>query len=454
MPNFNPGDAVDLLDGGEVVAKGRIVNVDPHSYVHGMPMPAGHVSVSVVRYVNGTVYIPFPPPHDPESCRLADVLGTIIAWPRVALALENTVPTRSHSRQSHSRTSSQSSQGSKYSSMSEDDIEAEAARCGFERKKKGSSSKATSVGCFGDCFGLGSKEKPSPALETVIEDETDDNFEFRPHTQLQVNEPINRWLADDTPDTTVPPTPYATQTPNETPPETPPHQTLYYDLDDDSAPVSNAKGKRVIAHSKNTISNQLHREFQNPKGFRFKTAAMLSLMNHVLKSRRGMAREVADEGGLKLPGLSADDWRRVPEERRTFPNRWEQQREANRVQRNTTGISRLGSGGKAHFMAKFKEIVGRKPTKKEYEEGKAKGMAELIRRMQSEGVVFTPAREERPGPSSIEREPIAGMETEDEDITYIPSEEDDSESEALESETDAYLWLGDVDHPSSSRRRF
>ncbi|MCO5574346.1 hypothetical protein L7F22_028129 [Adiantum nelumboides] len=455
MPNFNPGDAVDLLDGGEVVAKGRVVNVDPHSYVHGMPMPAGHVSVSVVRYVNGTVYIPFPPPHDPESCRLADVLGMIIAWPRVALALENTVPTRSHSRQSHSRTSSRSSRGSKYSSMSEDDFEAEAARRGFERKKKGSSSEATSAGCFGDCFGLGSKEKPSLALETVIEDETDDNFEFRPHTQLQVNESINRWLADDTPDTTVPPTPYAAQTPNETPPETPPHQTLYYDLDDDGAPVSNAKGKRFIARihelmwvyfpddiltdwrrqptdSKNTVINQLHREFPNPEGYRFRTAAMLSLMNHVLKSRRGMAREAADEGGLKPPGLSTDDWRRVLEERRTFPNPWEQQREANRVQRNTTGISRLGSGGKAHFMAKFKEIVGRKPTKEEYKEGRAKGMAELIRRMQSEGAVFTPAREERPGPSSIEREPIVGMETEDEDITYIPSEEDDSESEALE----------------------
>ncbi|MCO5562892.1 hypothetical protein L7F22_016528 [Adiantum nelumboides] len=402
MPNFNPGDAVDLLDGGKVVAKGRVVNVDPHSYVHGMPMPAGDVSVSVVRYVNGTVYIPFPPPHDPESCRLADVLGMIIAWPRVALALENTVPTRSHSRQSHSRTSSRSSQGSKYSSMSEDNFEAEAARRGFERKKKGSSSEATSAGCFGDCFGLGGKEKASPALETVIEDETDDNFEFRPHTQLQVNEPINRWLADDTPDTTVPSTPYAVQTPNETPPEMPPHQTLYYDLDDDGAPVSNAKGKRVIArmhelmwvyflddiltdwrrqfaNSKNTVINQLHWEFPNLEGYRFREAAMLSLMNHVLKSRRGMAREAADEGGLKPLGLSADDWRRVLEERHTFPNRWEQQREANRVQRNTTWISRLGSGGKAHFMAKFKEIVGRKPTKKEYEEDRAKGMAKLIR---------------------------------------------------------------------------
>ncbi|MCO5568204.1 hypothetical protein L7F22_021900 [Adiantum nelumboides] len=438
MPNFNPGDAVDLLDGGEVVAKGRIVNVDPHSYVHGMPMPAGHVSVSV---------------------------------------LENTVPTHSHSRQSHSRTSSRSSWGSKYSSMSEDDFEAEAARRGFERKKKGSSSEATLAGCFGDCFGLGSKEKPSPALETVIEDETDDNFEFRPHTQLQVNEPINRWLADDTPDTTVPSTSYAAQTPNETPPETPPHQTLYYDLDDDGAPVSNAKEKRVIARmhelmwvyflddihidwrrqpvdSKNTIINQLHKEFPNPKGYRIRTATMLSLMNHVLKSSRGMAREAADKGGLKPPGLSAGDWRRVLEERHTFLNRWEQQREANGVQQNTTGISQLSSGGKVHFMEKFKEIVGRKPTKKEYEEGRAKGMAELIRQMQSEGAVFTPAREERPGPLSIEREPIAGMETEDEDITYIPSEEDDSESEALESETDAYLWLDDVDHPSSSRRRF
>ncbi|MCO5551794.1 hypothetical protein L7F22_005296 [Adiantum nelumboides] len=181
----------------------------------------------------------------------------------------------------------------------------------------------------------------------------------------------------------------------------PPHQTLYYDLDDDGAPVSNAKGKRVIARmhelmwvyfpddiltdwrcqpadSKNTVINQLHREFPNPEGYQFRMAAMVSLMNHVLKSRWGMAREAADKGGLKPPCLSADDWRRVLEERRTFSNWWEQQREANRVQQNTTGISRLGSGGKAHFMAKFKEIVGRKPTKKEYEEGRAKGMAELI----------------------------------------------------------------------------
>ncbi len=153
-------------------------------------------------------------------------------------------------------------------------------------------------------------------------------------------------------------------------------RSLYYEIDREGAPISNAKGKRVLSRmhelmwiyfpddiltdwrrqprdSKQAVLEQLHREFPNPEGHRFKEKAMLSFMNHVLKSRRGMAREAASEGCLKPPGLSADDWKRVHEERRTFPNRWDQQKEANRVQRSTTGIARLGSGGKAHFMAKF-----------------------------------------------------------------------------------------------------
>ena len=80
---------------------------------------------------------------------------------------------------------------------------------------------------------------------------------------------------------------------------------------------------------------------------------MFSAMNQALKSRRGTAREANREGARKPPGLSDDDWRRVHDERRTFPNRWEQQREANRIQRTTTGISRFGSGGKANFLYKF-----------------------------------------------------------------------------------------------------
>ena len=75
MPTLHAGDAVDLLDGGEVVAKGRVISTDLANTLHGQPMPLGHVSVSVVRVLKGTTYIPYPPPHEPEACRLADVMG-------------------------------------------------------------------------------------------------------------------------------------------------------------------------------------------------------------------------------------------------------------------------------------------------------------------------------------------------------------------------------------------
>ena len=48
MPIFHNGDAVDLLDGGELVAKGRVVTTDPNRTIHSQPMPAGHFGVSVV----------------------------------------------------------------------------------------------------------------------------------------------------------------------------------------------------------------------------------------------------------------------------------------------------------------------------------------------------------------------------------------------------------------------
>ena len=87
MPNFNIGDAVDLLDGGEVVGKGRVINVDSTSTLHGELMPAGYISVTVLQCINGTAYIPYVIPHEPELSRLADVVGYVIAWPRAALAV-------------------------------------------------------------------------------------------------------------------------------------------------------------------------------------------------------------------------------------------------------------------------------------------------------------------------------------------------------------------------------
>lgn len=78
---------MDLLDGGEVVAKGCVIATDPASTVHGQRLPAGHVSVSIVRVLKGSTFIPYPPPHEPEQSTLEKVLGYIIPWPSVALAV-------------------------------------------------------------------------------------------------------------------------------------------------------------------------------------------------------------------------------------------------------------------------------------------------------------------------------------------------------------------------------
>ena len=101
----------------------------------------------------------------------------------------------------------------------------------------------------------------------------------------------------------------------------------------------------VIAH--------LHTQFPNPKGMRFNDQVMKARMGHVLKTRRATVRLAATAKDYKPSFLSNDDWQKVRDELRTFPNRWDQQREANRVQQETTGISHLGSGGKANFNATF-----------------------------------------------------------------------------------------------------
>ena len=96
--------------------------------------------------------------------------------------------------------------------MSEDDFETEAKKRGWV-KNKGDSSEATSKGgCLGDCFG----RRESKPLE-IVHEEVDDSFEFRPHTQLQFDEPRNRGTLVDTPPQTTQPTPM------DTPPMTP-HQ--------------------------------------------------------------------------------------------------------------------------------------------------------------------------------------------------------------------------------------
>ena len=150
----------------------------------------------------------------------------------------------------------------------------------------------------------------------------------------------------------------------------------WYDIDQYGSIIADDRGKRVTSRmrelmqiyfpddiltdwrrqpesSKDIVIDRLHTEFPNPIEYRFKNEIMRQAMNQALKSRRGSARKSYDAGARKPPSLSPDDWRRVANERRTFPNRWDQQKEANRVQQSTTGISRFGSGGKPTFLYKF-----------------------------------------------------------------------------------------------------
>ena len=59
---------------------------------------------------------------------------------------------------------------------------------------------------------------------------------------------------------------------------------------------------------------------------------------------------------------------------------------------------------------------------------------------------------QRLDPSDIVMESNVEMESKEEDMTYVPSEDDETEDEILENEIDADIWLKDVEHPSSSRR--
>ena len=113
--------------------------------------------------------------------------------------------------------------------MSKEDFETEAKKRGWVKSGKGESSEATSKGtgeatskgCFGDCFGSGWK-KEGRALETMYEEESDQNFDFWPNTQLQYAEPERTGY--DTPTTPIDvktPIETTTATPLGPPPMTP-----------------------------------------------------------------------------------------------------------------------------------------------------------------------------------------------------------------------------------------
>ena len=55
-----------------------------------------------------------------------------------------------------------------------------------------------------------------------------------------------------------------------------------------------------------------------------------------------------------------------------------------------------------------------------------------------------------PRPPGYDMEDIGNDEEEDSD--YVPSNEDDSEDETMDTEADSNVWLGDVEQPSSWRR--
>ena len=127
------------------------------------------------------------------------------------------------------------------------------------------------------------------------------------------------------------------------------HELMYVYFPDDIF----TDWRRQPKHSKEAVLKTLHREFPNPSHLRFKDKLMQQHMGHVLKTRRGHARKAAMLRTLKPSFLSNEDWKRVKDELRQFPNRWQQQKLAAQVQRETTGFNRFGSGGKAHFRAYF-----------------------------------------------------------------------------------------------------
>ena len=61
--------------------------------------------------------------------------------------------------------------------------------------------------------------------------------------------------------------------------------------------------RRQLDNSKEAKIAILHREFPNPKGYRFARKAMLAHIYHVLKSRQGTARAKVNIKGTKPIGL-------------------------------------------------------------------------------------------------------------------------------------------------------
>ncbi|MCO5584133.1 hypothetical protein L7F22_038055 [Adiantum nelumboides] len=196
--------------------------------------------------------------------------------------------------------------------------------------------------------------------------------------------------------------------PEETPPETPTFSKTYYDIDDDGWIVADNRGNLVISdlkglidvymlrhmftnwkkvpyEDKQVIHGILHERFPNPHGNIVREDALFSHMGKILRSKRSEI-EKAIKGNYKKPSwCSKQLWDLAKERHKSNVGKWSQQREARKVQLETQGTHKLGSGGKARFKALFKEAVDRYPTQQEVMRGRAIGLSALLEELAASG---------------------------------------------------------------------
>lgn len=87
MPPIKINDVVELLNGVDVVGRGKVMHVDPTATLHGSPLPNGHIGIAITHVYEANVEIPYPPPHEPDLMTLGATIGYIIAWSRFAIAV-------------------------------------------------------------------------------------------------------------------------------------------------------------------------------------------------------------------------------------------------------------------------------------------------------------------------------------------------------------------------------
>lgn len=104
--------------------------------------------------------------------------------------------------------------------------------------------------------------------------------------------------------------------------------------------------------------------------------------------------------------------------------KYAQQRDARRVQMETGGTSRFGSGGEARFKALFREVVGRAPTRAEVNEGKTIKLSGVLARLESQGVPIQQIDPHRVGPPLLAQTGVEEDEDEDDEDYNLEEEEE------------------------------